>query len=232
MVLDYNTTAPLLVITRLNTSQRARCTRLRSASGLSAGLRGLGRPIMVTRIFLPAPFPPARGSSPSSSRVVCSTRRSQRLRHIHWHASLPVVLQAAVRSPASPLLSLPTPSEVPTRRLSGSSTDSERGMRPVRRLRWPGRLPSGAFAGQARGSHHRSPRRHTGSRFSALPCRFKFNSQQPPLRRALRAIRVPRVVFACAASPSPCFRFCSLFFSASRLPALPICHLVPNRLSY
>jgi hypothetical protein len=40
-------------------------------------------------------------------------------------------------------------------------------------------------------------------------------------RRALRlrAIRVPpdiRVVFACA-SPSPCFRFCSLFFSA--LPA-------------
>jgi hypothetical protein len=100
-------------------------------------------------------------------------------------------------------LSVPSP-------LISLLSSTERGMLRVRRSRRSG-LPPGARAGQ--GSHQRPPRRHTG--FSALLRRFAAAAS----RRALRAIRVPadiRVVFACA-SPSPCFRFCSLFFSA--LPA-------------
>jgi len=76
--------------------------------------------------------------------------------------------------------------------------------------------PSGAHAGQA-------------SRPALAPARgpttdphadtLGSRPSHAASRRAFRAIRVPpdiRVVFACA-SASPCFRFCSLFFSA--LPA-------------
>ena len=66
-------------------------------------------------------------------------------------------------------------------------------------------------------AHHQPPRRHTG--FSALPCRFAASAARSASRERSAPSESPpdfRVVFACA-SPSPCFRFCSLFFSA--LPA-------------
>ena len=66
-------------------------------------------------------------------------------------------------------------------------------------------------------AHHQPPRRHTG--FSALPFRFAVSAARSASRERSPPSESPRdfrVVFACA-SPSPCFRFCSLFFSA--LPA-------------